>query len=82
MLSILLFVLMNVNLSAQLIHIHTAQTSLIYQFPKDKKVVLGHYGKRIDKTNRMEQMVLVFNETYLSSCNTLNFILSAKLFNQ
>lgn len=71
-LSILLVLLVNIHLSAQLIHIQTEQNSLIYHVNNKQKLVQVHYGKRIHQTQGMDNMATIFNEAYPSFGNGQN----------
>jgi alpha-galactosidase len=59
----------NCVLHAQLIHIQTDQNSLIFQLSKDKKLFQSHYGDKIQNTQGLENMTVVFNEVYPSFGN-------------
>ncbi len=57
------------KLSAQLIHIHSEQNSLIFQISKDKKLYQSHYGEKIQNTQGLDKMKVLFNEAYPSFGN-------------
>ncbi|MDN3667587.1 alpha-galactosidase [Algibacter miyuki] len=63
-----ILVLCFTTLNAQVIHINTENSSLVYHVSKNK-VYQFHYGKKLDLLNGIEKMRPAFNEAYPSFGN-------------
>ncbi len=66
---LMVFFLIEGNLFAQLIHVQTNQNSLIFQVAKNKKLFQTHYGLKIQNTQGLQNMAVVYNEAYPSFGN-------------
>ncbi|TKG93708.1 alpha-galactosidase [Puteibacter caeruleilacunae] len=58
-----------VPLKAEVVHVETQNTSLIFQIGKNKKVYQFHYGSHIGNLTGIDKMNSIFNEVYPSFGN-------------